>query len=571
MWQHHHCTDTSVKEIPLIMGQEAHTEIILRLDHMKQEQDVLNSCLTQAGVLSCQNLVNAMETSAKEALQITRRSPCLTQACTENQNNGPAQPKKILPHTHAYFLMLSFPLCFGVVSNPMALSTGQQFRNHPMEITDNFSTEMVDHSASSTVPQQLSQHDGAYDSYNMVAHEREVVPTVLDSQEMNTPIINNQNLNQAQTFPPTTWFESSIYNPTYEGLGLPMDPILRHIQQLSHKCGNHNNTSGLSQVDQVQLGSMLHQGKESSTESVPSHQNQGLIEMVSTNNVALLQNNEHRDFDLSTKGVPPYQSQNAQILNEESVLSSQGSASPTIEASVDLQLPKETIEDLMRDLWPNIGEGQQNQMPNLQQEEQMLFDEGSIHFQQQDHFQEGEGYNVWNNVGGQQAIGMNLQDGDYGFFAELRRLENLRGGVINMNWVGRLEVFPRMGGSPKWNTDIVATAKERVTVRARNPTVDLGRFLGFPSMEPRVMNTVSMARGDAGMAFGDGHAMPGLGENPTSKRRCWMASEKGKKPMGVAVGLVGVASTVGIVGSVFVSRVASALGLNGGLEGILGC
>ncbi|KAJ4955073.1 hypothetical protein NE237_011856 [Protea cynaroides] len=278
-----------------------------------------------------------------------------------------------------------------------------------------------------------------------VVQEREVVPTVLDSQEMNIPITNNQNLNNAGTFPSTTWFESLIYSPTYEGLGLPMDPLIRHFQQHSHKSGNHNNTTGLSQVDQIQLASMSHQGRESSTESVAPHQNQGLIEMVSTNNVALLQNNEHRELHLSTKGVPPFQSQNAQILNEESVLSSQGSASPTIEASVDLQLPNETIKDLMRDLWPNIEEGQQNQMLNLQQKEQILFDEGSIHFQQQDHVQEGEGHNVWNNVGGQQAIGMNLQDGDYGFFAELRRLENLRGGSPT-NYLWQQCQFPSLEG-----------------------------------------------------------------------------------------------------------------------------
>ncbi|KAJ4956275.1 hypothetical protein NE237_013058 [Protea cynaroides] len=253
-----------------------------------------------------------------------------------------------------------------------------------------------------------------------VAHEGEVVPTVLDSQEMNTPIINNQNLNMAGAFASTTWFDSSMYDPTYEGLGLPMDPILRNFQQLSHKCGNHNNTSGMSQEDEIQLASILNQGGESSTESVAPHQIRGLLETGSTNNVALLQNNEHQELDLSTKGVAPFQSQNTQILNEESALSSQGSASLTIEDLVDLQLPYETIKELMRDLWPYIEEGQQNQMPNLQQEDQILFDKGSIHFQQQDQVQEGEGHNVWNNARGQQAIGMNLQDGEYGFLAELK-------------------------------------------------------------------------------------------------------------------------------------------------------
>ncbi|XP_042508207.1 uncharacterized protein LOC122084190 [Macadamia integrifolia] len=158
------------------------------------------------------------------------------------------------------------------------------------------------------------------------------VPTIPHFQEMNARISNNQNLGEGGALP-NTRFKSSIYDPAYEGLGLPIDPILRHFE-LRHKLDNYINSSGYSQVDQTQVSPTLNQGRTSSTEVVEPYYDQGLSQSLmallqnqdppevepSINGVALLQNNHPSELELPTKGVVPFQSQNAQIFNDEMTL-----------------------------------------------------------------------------------------------------------------------------------------------------------------------------------------------------------------------------------------------------------
>ncbi|XP_042485275.1 putative mediator of RNA polymerase II transcription subunit 26 isoform X4 [Macadamia integrifolia] len=235
----------------------------------------------------------------------------------------------VLQRTNKHARTSSHSSSVSIVDHFASSILPQQLRNHNRAY-DQFTLGMVDNSAYSIFPQQLSQHNRAYDPYTLginyeilpVMHQQQkatsrnllkqiefggrVRQNICSSQKMNSPISNSQNLSNGGVFP-TTRFKSSIFDHAYEVFGLATNPILR-LFPFGHKPNNYNNTSGWSQEGQIQVSSALNQGRASSTESVSPlqngshekmfmkpHHNQDPCEVKpSTNGVAQRQNNKEQ-------------------------------------------------------------------------------------------------------------------------------------------------------------------------------------------------------------------------------------------------------------------------------------